>query len=83
MKALASRALNLAEVRGATYADIRIVQRRTQDITVILRGYLGLIFSHALVDMLLAETPIAAEVGTLDKLMDIFLHGVLETGQEL
>ena len=83
MKALASRALNLAEVRGATYADIRIVQRRTQDITVILRGYLGLIFSHALVDMLLAETPIAAEVGTLDELMDIFLHGVLETGQEL
>lgn len=34
MKTLTDRALNLAQVRGATYADIRIVQRRTQNITV-------------------------------------------------
>lgn len=34
MKTLTDRALNLAQVRGATYADIRIVQRRTQDISV-------------------------------------------------
>ena len=34
MKELTSRALNLAEVQGATYADIRIVRRETQDITV-------------------------------------------------
>jgi len=34
LKTLTDRALNLAQVRGATYADIRIVRRRTQDLTV-------------------------------------------------
>ena len=34
MKTLSDRALNLAQVQGATYADVRIVQRRTQNITV-------------------------------------------------
>jgi TldD protein len=34
LKEFTDRALNLAQVRGATYADIRIVQRRTQNITV-------------------------------------------------
>ncbi len=34
MKALTGRALNLAEVQGASYADIRIVHRRTQNVTV-------------------------------------------------
>lgn len=34
MKTLTDRALNLAQVQGATYADIRIVHRRTQNITV-------------------------------------------------
>ena len=34
MKTLTDRALNLAQVQGATYADIRIIQRRTQGITV-------------------------------------------------
>lgn len=34
MKDLTDRALNLAQVRGATYADIRIVRRETQSITV-------------------------------------------------
>ncbi len=34
MKALTDRALNLAQVQGATYGDIRIVQRRTQNISV-------------------------------------------------
>ncbi len=34
MKALTDRALDLAQVQGATYADIRVVQRRTQNITV-------------------------------------------------
>lgn len=34
MKELTDRALNLAQVQGATYADIRIVRRRTQHITV-------------------------------------------------
>jgi TldD protein len=34
LKTLTDRALNLAQVQGATYADIRIVQRRTQDISV-------------------------------------------------
>ncbi len=34
MKTLTDRALNLAQVRGATYADMRIVQRRTQNIAV-------------------------------------------------
>ena len=34
MKALTDRALNLAEVQGASYADIRIVRRQTQNITV-------------------------------------------------
>jgi TldD protein len=34
LKTLTDRALNLAQVQGATYADIRIVQRRTQTITV-------------------------------------------------
>jgi TldD protein len=34
LKALAHRALNLAQVQGASYADIRIVERRTQNITV-------------------------------------------------
>ena len=34
MQELSDRALNLAQVKGATYADIRIVRRETQDITV-------------------------------------------------
>jgi len=34
LKTLADRALNLAGVQGASYADIRIVNRRTQNITV-------------------------------------------------
>jgi TldD protein len=34
LKTFTDRALNLAEVQGATYADVRIVRRRTQDITV-------------------------------------------------
>jgi len=34
MREWTERALNLAEVKGATYADIRIVRRETQDITV-------------------------------------------------
>jgi len=34
MHELTDRALNLAQVKGATYADIRIVRRETQDITV-------------------------------------------------
>ncbi len=34
MRTLTDRALNLAQVQGASYADIRIVRRRTQDITV-------------------------------------------------
>jgi TldD protein len=34
LKTLANRALNLAQVQGGTYADIRIVERRTQNITV-------------------------------------------------
>jgi TldD protein len=34
MQELTDRALNLAQVQGATYADIRIVRRQRQDITV-------------------------------------------------
>jgi TldD protein len=34
LKTFTDRALNLAEVQGASYADIRIVRRRTQNITV-------------------------------------------------
>ena len=34
MRELTNRALNLAQVQGATYADIRIVDRETQEITV-------------------------------------------------
>ncbi|MDY7076753.1 MAG: TldD/PmbA family protein [Chloroflexota bacterium] len=34
MRDLTARALNLAQVQGATYADMRIVHRETQDITV-------------------------------------------------
>jgi TldD protein len=34
LKTLTDRALDLAEVQGATYADIRIVRRRTQNINV-------------------------------------------------
>jgi TldD protein len=34
LKTLSDRALNLAQIQGATYADVRIVQRRTQNITV-------------------------------------------------
>lgn len=34
MKELTDRALNLAQVQGASYADIRIVRRRTQTISV-------------------------------------------------
>ena len=34
MKSLTDRALNLAQVQGATYADIRVVHRETQNITV-------------------------------------------------
>jgi TldD protein len=34
LKELTARALNLAQVRGASYADVRIVNRRTQNINV-------------------------------------------------
>ena len=34
MRSLTGSALNLAQVRGASYADVRIVQRRTQSISV-------------------------------------------------
>jgi TldD protein len=34
LKTLTDRALNLAEVQGATYADIRVENRQTQNITV-------------------------------------------------
>ena len=34
MREFTDRALNLAEVQGASYADIRIVRRRTQNITI-------------------------------------------------
>jgi TldD protein len=34
LKTLTDRALNLAQVQGASYADIRIVQRRRQNVTV-------------------------------------------------
>jgi len=34
LKTYADRALNLAQVQGAAYADIRIIRRRTQNITV-------------------------------------------------
>jgi len=34
LKTLTDRALNLAQVQGASYADIRLVHRRTQDIAV-------------------------------------------------
>ena len=34
MKTLTDRALNLAQVQGASYADIRIIRRQTQDIAV-------------------------------------------------
>ncbi|MCL7452625.1 MAG: TldD/PmbA family protein, partial [Anaerolineae bacterium] len=34
MKELTDRALNLAQVQGASYADMRVVQRRTQNINV-------------------------------------------------
>ena len=42
MKELTDRALNLAEVQGATYADIRIFRRRTQQIEVKNRVAEGL-----------------------------------------
>jgi TldD protein len=34
LRELTDRALNLAEVQGASYADMRIVERRTQNVTV-------------------------------------------------
>jgi len=34
MRELTDRVLNLAQVLGATYANVRIVQRETQEITV-------------------------------------------------
>jgi TldD protein len=34
LQTLADRALNLAKVQGAAYADVRIVHRRTQDVVV-------------------------------------------------
>jgi TldD protein len=34
LKTLTDRALNLAQIQGATYADIRVVERRTQNIAV-------------------------------------------------
>jgi TldD protein len=34
LKTLTDRALNLAEVQGASYADIRVVHRHTQNISV-------------------------------------------------
>ena len=34
MRTFTDRALNLAQVQGASYADIRIIVRRTQEINV-------------------------------------------------
>jgi TldD protein len=34
LKTLTNRALNLAQMQGATYADVRIIRRQTQDIRV-------------------------------------------------
>ena len=34
MKDFTNRALNLAQVQGASYADVRVVRRETQDISV-------------------------------------------------
>jgi AcrR family transcriptional regulator len=48
----------------------------------ILRGYLGLIFSHTMLEILLADTPISGDTEIVDQLMDIFLHGVLRVGEE-
>lgn len=49
----------------------------------IVRGYFGLIFSHALLELLLADTPIAGDKEIMDQLMDIFLHGVLTKSEEV
>jgi AcrR family transcriptional regulator len=48
----------------------------------ILRGYFGLIFSYAMLELLLADTPIKGDGEVVDQLMDIFLHGVLTRGEE-
>ena len=46
---------------------------------LILRAYVGLILSSALFDVILADTPVAGgHQESLDHLMDIFMHGVLE-----
>ena len=45
---------------------------------IIMRAFFGLVFSHILFELILADTPVAGDEGALDQLMDIFFHGVLE-----
>jgi AcrR family transcriptional regulator len=43
----------------------------------VVRAYFGLVFSYAIFEMTLAETPIAGDPETLDRLVDILCHGLL------
>ena len=45
-KDVAERALNVAALRGAGYADVRIVERRREDVTVKLGRVEGVSLSH-------------------------------------
>jgi hypothetical protein len=43
----------------------------------VVRAYFGLVFSYSIFEMTLAETPIAGDPETLDRLVDILCHGLL------
>jgi hypothetical protein len=44
----------------------------------VVRAYFGLVFSYAIFEMTLADTPIAGAPETLDRLVDILCYGLLE-----
>ncbi len=48
---------------------------------ILLRSFIGLIFTHYLFNRLMAHTPVALdEPGSLDTLVDVLLYGLVEPG---
>lgn len=47
----------------------------------LARAYVGMVLSQAMIDLLLRDLPLPEEGGSLDDIMDIFMHGALQTAE--
>lgn len=47
----------------------------------LARVYFGMVLSQAMIDLLLRDLPLPEEGGSLDDIMDIFMHGALQTAE--